>query len=241
MLSTTSENAAADEPTKQPAAAIASKESAKKGPSAQKILNELLAGNERFVAGNSKHPHESATWRNKLEASQKPKAVILGCADSRVPPEIVFDQGLGDLFVIRVAGNIVDSDVIASVEYAVDHLDTPLVVVLGHTHCGAVTAAYDMHQHPRETDEIKSLLYRIKPSFYGVDKSADRETQINQGVHRNVERSVRRLKQVPDLMKSLIEEHDLRIVGAVYDLHTGKVDLTRKPKAKQAAAIAEKK
>ena len=205
-------------------------------PRAQQILKDLLAGNERFVSGKSKHPHESAMWRSKIETGQHPKAVILGCADSRVPPEIIFDQGLGDLFVIRVAGNIVDNDVVASIEYAVDHLGTPLVVVLGHTHCGAVSAAYDMHNHPEETDEIKSLLYRIRPALTGLDKTSDRDVQLTEGVRRNVENSVRRLKQVPDLMKSLQEEHDLRVVGAVYNLHTGKVVLSKTLREQAIAA-----
>lgn len=208
---------------------------------ANHVLKELLAGNERFIKGKSQHPHESAIWRSKIESEQHPKAVILGCADSRVPPEIVFDQGLGDLFVIRVAGNIVDNDVIASIEYAVDHLGVELVVVLGHTQCGAVTCAYDMHNHPEETDEIKSLLYRIRPALAGIDKDADRKSQIDEGIRRNVERSVRTLRQVPDLIKSLKEEHDLRVVGAVYDLHSGRVMLTKQLKDKAAEQVAAKR
>ncbi|TWU65004.1 Carbonic anhydrase 2 [Crateriforma conspicua] len=204
-----------------------SKTAVQPGPKADDVLKDLVEGNQRFVAGESRHPHESKNWRASLEASQSPKAVILGCADSRVPPEIILDQGLGDLFVVRVAGNVVDTDVTASIEYAVDHCGTNLVVVMGHTGCGAVTAA---HQHlirqVNETDEIETLLYRIEPALEKVDRSKALREQINEGVRHNVELSVRRLKEVPDLMKSL-RHRDLMIVGAVYDLHSGKVEFLK--------------
>src|SRR3954451_10886779 len=111
------------------------------GLSADQALSRLLAGNERFVAHKERHPDESAGRRRELVSGQHPFAVILGCSDSRVAPELLFDEGLGDLFVIRVAGNIVDDDILASIEYAVEHLGTKLVVVLGHEKCGAVSAA----------------------------------------------------------------------------------------------------
>lgn len=190
------------------------------------VLERLLEGNARFVAGKSQHPHESSRWRASLEDQQHPQAVVLGCADSRVPPEIIFDQGLGDLFVVRVAGNIVDTDVTASIEYAVDHLETQLVVVLGHSSCGAVTAAYQhLMKDTLDADEIESLLYRIEPALTSVPSSGPLEARIDRCVRSNVDMSVRRLAQVPDVMKSL-RAGRLLIVGAIYDLHSGRVELT---------------
>lgn len=199
----------------------------------QEALQRLREGNSRFVADELKHPHESQDWRKALEAAQNPFAVILGCSDSRVPPELVFDQGFGDLFVVRVAGNIVDADVTASLEYAVDHLGTQLIVVMGHSHCGAVTAALDHLTHSMaEPDEIVTLLYRIEPALTDLPKGLDREHRIRQAVQRNVAMGVQRLSQVPDLMKSL-KSGKLKIVGCIYDMHTGKVEFLDDSEAKR--------
>ena len=195
--------------------------------SAQEALKRLQEGNSRFISDKLNHPHESRDWRAALEAAQHPFAVILGCADSRVPPELVFDQGFGDLFVVRVAGNIVDTDVTASLEYAVDHLGTKLIVVLGHSHCGAVTAALDsLTDSMAEPDEIVSLLYRIEPALTDIPQGLDRENKISEGVKRNVAMGVQRLSRVPDLMKSL-KSGKLKIVGCVYDMHTGKAEFLK--------------
>jgi carbonic anhydrase len=186
-------------------------------------LKRLLAGNARFVAGSPQHPHEAVDWRHNLEKGQHPFAVVLGCSDSRVPPELVFDQGFGDLFVIRVAGNVVDTDVIASVEYAVDHLDTQLILVMGHSNCGAVSATVDHLANPDgEPAEVVSLLYQIEPAVVGLSGTMPRQQRIHQAVKRNVELAVRRLSRVPDLRRS-INAGRIKIVGAVYDMHTGKV------------------
>ncbi|EMI52350.1 carbonic anhydrase [Rhodopirellula sallentina] len=180
----------------------------------------LTEGNSRFVAGESIHPHEAFSWRANLENEQHPWAVLLTCSDSRVPPELIFDQGFGDLFVIRVAGNIVDTDVIASIEYAVDYLDTQLVVVMGHTHCGAVTAAVDSEKHAsHDPVEITSLVHRIQPAVNFVE-GEDRNETIKRSVVNNVALSVKRLKEVADLQRAL-EQRDVKIVGSMYDMHTG--------------------
>ena len=185
----------------------------------------LQEGNARFAAGKSKHPHETFDWRYLLEKGQHPFAVVLGCSDSRVPPELIFDQGFGDLFVVRVAGNVVDTDVTASIEYAVDHLETQLVVVLGHTQCGAVTAAIDhFADADGEAAEIVSLLFRIEPATIGISTDLPRQKRIDNAVKRNVELAVRRLSRVPDLRRSL-NAGKMRIVGAVYDMHTGKIEI----------------
>lgn len=191
--------------------------------SADEALQRLIDGNLRFAHETPRHPHESADWRQSVEDAQHPFAVVLGCSDSRVPPELIFDQGLGDLFVVRVAGNVVDTDVTASVEYAIDHLDTHLIVVMGHTHCGAVTATLDHLNDPEgEPAEVVELLYRIEPATMSIDKTLPREEQIELAVRHNVEAAVRRLSRVPDLRRSL-SEGKAKIVGAMYDMHTGEV------------------
>ena len=192
---------------------------------AHAALERLQEGNARFVAGKPQHPHEAADWRHTLEEGQHPFAVVIGCSDSRVPPELVFDQGLGDLFVVRGAGNVVDTDVTASVEYAVDHLDSHLVVVMGHSNCGAVTATLDhLASAGSEAAEVVSLLYRIEPAFAGLASDLPRREQIDQAVKRNVELAIRRLSRVPTLHRS-ISDGKVEVVGAIYDMHTGKVDV----------------
>ncbi|KAA1262118.1 Carbonic anhydrase 2 [Rubripirellula obstinata] len=192
---------------------------------AVEALKRIQEGNARFAAGESKHPHETKVWRASLEADQHPFAVVLGCADSRVSPGIVLDQGLGDLFVVRVAGNVVDTNVTASVEYAIDHLNTQLILIMGHTHCGAVTATYDyLADVEGEPAEVVSLLYRIEPAFTGLPDDLPRQQQIDLAISRNVRLSVRRLSRVPDLRRR-INSGKIKIVGAVYDMHTGKLQI----------------
>lgn len=190
---------------------------------ADQALQRLIDGNSRFAHGTPRHPHESARWRHSVEDEQHPFAVVLGCSDSRVPPELIFDQGIGDLFVVRVAGNVVDTDVTASVEYAIDHLDTHLIVVMGHSHCGAVTATLDHLSDPEgEPAEVVELLYRIEPATMNIDRDLPRAEQIQLAVRHNVEAAVRRLSRVPDLRRS-ISQGKAKLVGAVYDMHTGEV------------------
>jgi carbonic anhydrase len=190
----------------------------------EQALKRLREGNARFVARKSQHPHESPDWRVALEKGQHPFAVVLGCSDSRVPPELIFDQGFGDLFVIRLAGNVVDVDVIASIEYAVDHLDSPLIVVMGHSGCGAVTATLDhLADAEGEPAEVVSLLYRIEPAVIGIPADLPRQERLAQAIRRNVELAVRRLSRVPDVRRA-VKSGGIKIVGAVYDMHSGKVE-----------------
>ena len=192
---------------------------------ASAALTRLQEGNRRFIAGKSKHPHENRHWRAQLEGGQHPFAVVLGCSDSRVPPELLFDQGFGDLFVIRVAGNVVDTDVKASVEYAVHHLHTPLVLILGHTGCGAVTATVEHLKNPADQPkEVAALLSRIEPALRKVLDEGSRDQQISRSVKSNVKHAVRKLSSVGDL-RHCIDAGEVRVVGAVYDMHTGKVNL----------------
>ena len=186
-------------------------------------MERLLAGNERFISGKLNHPHTAAEWRKRLVGGQNPFVTIIGCADSRVPPELLFDQGFGDLFVIRVAGNVIDTDVAGSVEYGVDHLATKLVVVMGHEGCGAVTAALaTMANMEKEPNEIQALVGKIKPAIRTFKEGTSFDERLKTSVEDNVRNSVKLLKAIPDLAKAE-KESRTKIVGTVYEIETGQV------------------
>ena len=193
-------------------------------------LERLREGNQRFVAGvRSLDILTSQTRRSEFVTGQKPFAVILGCSDSRVPVELVFDQGLGDLFVIRVAGNIVAASQVGSVEFAAAQFGTPLVVVLGHTRCGAVQATLDELQRPSENQSrnLRSIVDRIRPAVEGLlatELSHDSEALARQAVRANVRVSANVLRHGSPILEELIEGNRLRVVGAEYALETGQVE-----------------
>lgn len=182
-------------------------------------LTQLMAGNQRFVDRKRLNPHQDFARLSEVASSQTPFAAILSCADSRVVPEIVFDQGIGDLFVVRVAGNIAITEDVASEEYAVAHLNTPLLMVLGHERCGAVSAALQGGEFP---GVIESLVFAIQPAIQASEgEPGDRLTNA---VKANVRLQVQRLQTSP-IIASAIEAGTLKIVGAFYDLDTGEVSL----------------
>jgi carbonic anhydrase len=190
---------------------------------AVEALDRLKKGNQRFADGKTRHAHESSDWRKQLVGSQKPFATILGCSDSRVPIELVFDQGFGDLFVVRVAGNVVSPDVIGSLGYAIAHLGTPLVVVMGHYGCGAVTAALQALKGPiNEGPGIKALVELIKPGLPKALPGDTVEQQINAAVEANVRWSIEQLARLPEAKKA-IEAGRFSLAGAVYELTSGRV------------------
>jgi carbonic anhydrase len=185
----------------------------------------LLKGNERFAAGQSVHDHASKEWRKRLTTGQKPFATILGCSDSRVPLELVFDQGFGDLFVIRVAGNVVSSDVVGSLEYAWYHLHVPLLVVLGHEECGAVTAALDSKLNlAKEPERIETLVRMIEPGLKDIDLKQSPEKRLSAAVKANVRWSMTQLAELPEVKRGLAD-NKLKMIGAVYDLETGRASV----------------
>lgn len=195
--------------------------------SAQEALVRLQQGNQRFVSGELDNTRSrSPARRAKLAAGQAPFAAILGCSDSRVPQELLFDQGLGDLFVMRVAGNIVTNSEVGSIEFAVNAFDTPLVVVLGHTDCGAVTSAVDP-QTEGVPAALKSIVDQVRPAVEdvlengGEDKNA---SFVNNAVRANVRRSVAQLGRESELLKARVEQGKLMIVGAKYRLDSGEVE-----------------
>jgi len=185
---------------------------------ADESLKDLLAGNERFVAGKTLNPRQSPADFSKLATGQTPDAVIVGCADSRVPPEILFDQGVGDLFVIRVAGNVVSGagpTVKGSIAYAVVVLGAPLVMVLGHRQCGAVKAALET----KELDVPQSIRDLVGMVSTGGEKDLDR------AIVANVRAGVTKLKSLEPTLTRYIETKRLKVVGGVYNLASGKVTL----------------
>lgn len=198
--------------------------------SAQEALERLKEGNRRFVAGvRSGDTLASKTRLTELAAGQEPFAVILGCSDSRVPVEIVFDQGLGDLFVIRVAGNVVASSQIGSVEFATERFGTRLVVVLGHSRCGAVQATLEELQRPTESQSrnLRSIVDRVRPSVEGLLATGlahDPDALMAQAIRANVRASVSHLRYGADVLEQLVQNDGLRVVGAEYSLETGAVD-----------------
>ncbi|MCP4203155.1 MAG: carbonic anhydrase [bacterium] len=198
--------------------------------SAQEALGRLREGNRRFAAGRRLGDTlSSPSRRAEVAKGQEPIAVILGCSDSRVPADIVFDQGLGDLFVVRVAGNIAALSQIGSVEFAVSKLGVRLVVVLGHSHCGAVTAALEELEQPteRRSEGLDSILDRIRPSVEQAlvnGPPAAGAALVGHAVRANISAQVRRLQHGSETVKRLIREEGLRVVGAEYSLETGLVE-----------------
>ncbi len=186
---------------------------------AETALQKLIAGNKRFCSGNPEHPNQNYKTRQEVTNGQKPFAIILSCSDSRVVPEILFDQGIGDLFVIRVAGNIVDNLILGSIEYAADHCEVPLLVVLGHSDCGAVTATLEAEGSDSHTD---SILKEIQPA---VQAARNQEGDLlTNAVLANVDRVVRQLRKSEPILPYLVRQGKLTIMGAYYDLETGAVD-----------------
>lgn len=198
----------------------------------REALSRLRDGNVRFAARIQKHPERVPA---DLAHAQHPFAVILGCSDSRVPAEIVFDQGLGDLFVIRVAGNIVAPTQIGSVEFAAVQLGTPLVVVLGHSKCGAVEATLGEIQSPKGgagSRNLRSIVERIEPCIRPLMERGswdDQERLMGAAVRANVRASVQQLKAGSRLLEDMIAQDKLAIVGAEYDLQTGRVSFLDLP------------
>ena len=197
---------------------------------AREALDRLREGNRRFVSEIRSHDSPtSQTRRNELAAGQEPSAIILGCSDSRVPAEIVFDQGLGDLFVIRVAGNIVASSLVGSVEFAAARYGTRLVVVLGHTQCGAILATLEELQQPTENQSrnLRSIVDRVRPSVEALLETElrhDPEALVRQAVRANIRASASHLRHGSEVLEQLIQKDGLLVVGAEYSLETGIVE-----------------
>jgi carbonic anhydrase len=190
---------------------------------AKEALQRLAAGNKRFVAEEPMHGRTSKEYRQELAGGQRPFAAVLGCSDSRVIPEMAFDQGLGDLFVVRVAGNVVAADVLGSLQYAGYHLRVPLLVVLGHEGCGAVAAALDAKMKSGKGPEhIETLVGMIEPGLKDLDAKLTGAARLDAAVEANVRWSMAQLADNRDI-KMALDEKRCDMVGAVYQLETGAV------------------
>lgn len=197
--------------------------------SAQEALERLQQGNRRFVSDVRSRDNSTSQMRRDLASGQEPFAIILGCSDSRVPAEIVFDQGLGDLFVIRVAGNIVAPSQVGSVEFAAERYGTRLVVVLGHSQCGAILATLEELQQPTENQSrnLRSIVDRIRPSVEALlmtELRHEPDALVRHAVRANVRASVNQLRHGSEILEQLIHRDRLRVVGAEYSLETGIVE-----------------
>jgi carbonic anhydrase len=183
------------------------------------VLQRLAEGNARFVASKPSHPNQGTDRRREVAKGQRPFAVIVSCSDSRVPPEIIFDQGIGDLFIIRVAGNVLDSIGMGSIEYAVEHLGTGLVLVLGHSKCGAVTATVqggEAHGH------IGSIIHAIAPA---VEQAKGLTGDLtDNAIRANVGLVAEQIRSSKPVLSKLAGEGKLKVAGGYYDIDTGRVD-----------------
>lgn len=177
-------------------------------------LARLIAGNQRYVGDQLLHPDRSSDRRSEIEKGQQPFACIVGCSDSRVPPEIIFDEGLGDLFVVRVAGNVVGPIELDSIEYSTKYLGAKVVLVMGHESCGAIKAVL-----AGTTEDIEDVASLIQPAIKNI-------TNATEAIKANVRWTVAKLKQTP-LSKKMIAEGNLGVFGAYYNLGTGKVELLK--------------
>lgn len=190
---------------------------------AAQVLARLQAGNERFVRGEARFPTVQKDILAELAKGQQPYATIIGCSDSRVPPELVFDAGFGELFVIRVAGNVISPEVAGTMQYAAVHLKTPLFLVLGHEGCGAVQAALaSKFRGARERSRIERLLENITPGLEGISPDASEADQLQAGVEANVRWSMRQIMDTPEAQARAVEGI-ITLVGGVYELTTGRV------------------
>lgn len=191
---------------------------------ADQALQKLMDGNARFVSGNAIHPDQSAERRAEVVSGQHPFAILVGCSDSRVPPEIVFDQGIGDIFVIRSAGEVMDNATLASIEYGAEHLGVPLVVVMGHDGCGAVKATVEEGEAP---GHLASLVQAIQPAVDKARAEASEKEVLNSSIDINTENIVKQLENSEPILFTLVEEGNLTIVGARYHLDNGEVEILK--------------
>ena len=190
---------------------------------ADETLKKLMDGNQHFVSGQPAQKDIGSVRRTELVKGQSPSAVVLSCSDSRVPPELIFDQGLGDLFVIRVAGNVADPVALGSIEYAVEHIHVPLIIVMGHDRCGAVSATI---QGGKPEGNIRAIVRKIAPAVRRVKTTGKKGDDLLQAaIIQNAWNVATALTRESKIIKHLVDKKKLKIVAAKYSLETGKVEL----------------
>ncbi|PYY16638.1 MAG: carbonic anhydrase [Acidobacteria bacterium] len=190
------------------------------GPSADQIWASLMAGNQRFVAGRPQ-THALVSLRRKLASGQHPNVIVLSCSDSRVAPELVFDQTLGELFVIRTAGNVADPVGLGSIEYAVDHIHSPVLVVLGHQRCGAVTAACSGDKMPSRN--LEAIVDKINPAVTKAKTYAKADDLIDSAIKENVHQSAEDVLANSEIVRAAVKAGKLSVIEAEYQFDTGEV------------------
>ena len=192
-------------------------------------LQKLMDGNKRFVEGYLAKKDLSIEKRKELAKGQKPFATVLACSDSRVPPELLFDQGLGDIFVVRVAGNVVDPISLGSIEYAAEHLGAPVLFILGHSKCGAVKATLELKGKPE--GNIGAIVKKIMPAVDTAKKKGGTPDEIFEtAIKENVKNVYKDIMKNSKIMKHLSEEGEVTIVGGEYDITNGKIEMIELPK-----------
>ncbi|GAA4110860.1 carbonic anhydrase [Enteractinococcus coprophilus] len=190
----------------------------------QQAWAQLKAGNQRFVDGTVDHPHQDAGWRASLENSQSPHAVIFGCSDSRLAAEIIFDVGLGDVFVVRTAGQVIDDAVLGSLQFAIEEIDVPLIIILGHDNCGAVTAAVQaVETAVMPKSFMRSLVERIMPSVMAARSKG--VTDVNGTVKEHTDQTVHRVVDTSYAVAKAVKEGRTAVVGVTYSLSNGSVEI----------------
>ncbi|WP_448698510.1 carbonic anhydrase [Mucilaginibacter sp. AW1-3] len=187
-------------------------------------LSKLKTGNKRFYTGQAVHLRQDSTHLKQLVTGQKPFAVIVSCSDSRVPPEEVFDQGLGDVFSIRTAGNVISDFELGSIEYAVEHLGTTLIIVLGHDECGAVKAFLDHENDSNVPGHIKDIVQAIKNEPEETEALKTRSDLLARAVKANIQHDVKQLQDSEPILKETYQKRKITIIGAVYHLNNGQVE-----------------
>ncbi len=194
------------------------------GETADEALKKLMDGNQRYVTGNLAQKDLGDAKRQELAKGQKPFAIVVTCSDSRVAPELLFDQGLGDIFVVRVAGNVIDSIELGSIEYAAEHLHSPLIIVLGHEKCGAVTAALEAKGNP--TGNIGSIVKKILPAAQEAKKKGGTKDEILEAaIKENVKNTAKDIIKKSKIIRHLSHKGEVKVVAGEYSLTTGKIEM----------------
>ncbi len=191
-------------------------------------LQKLEEGNKRFASGKPVHPDETLERLRELKKGQHPFAIVVSCSDSRVPAELVFDQGLGDIFSIRTAGNIMGDYELGSIEYAVEHLDCKLIIIMGHKDCGAIKAFIKSDGQYNHSDHIKKIIEYIESEQEEKDLASHHELNVDKAIDANIAHGVTFLKTSEPILKEFYEAKKVAIIGALYDIETGKVTFNKK-------------
>ena len=193
-------------------------------------LQKLEEGNKRFAAGKPVHPDETLERLRELKKGQHPFAIVVSCSDSRVPAELVFDQGLGDIFSIRTAGNVMGDYELGSIEYAVEHLDCKLVVVMGHKDCGAIKAFIKSDGHYNHFDHIKKIIEYIESEQEEKNLASHHELNVDKAIDANIAHGVNFLRTAEPILKEFYDAKKVSVIGAIYDIETGKVTFDKNTK-----------